>query len=150
MRRFLRNQTASAALEFALSLPILIGLVIGAEEFGSAFWCHHMLVQMTRDATRYLSRVPDPTNGVYQTRATNLALYGNQAGTGTAVMPSTFGSGPVTISYTVANMGGTWTGVAQNVTATAHFTYSSTLIGWFGLEPDLAMAVSHTERVQSD
>lgn len=150
MRRFLHNKTASAALEFALCLPFLIGLVIGAEEFGRAFWCQHMLVQMTHDATRYLSRVSDPTSGTYQARATNLALYGNQAGSGQMVMPSAFGTGPVTLSYSIDTVGGTWVGVAQNVTATARFTFASTLIGWLGLDPNFAMTVAHTERVQSD
>ncbi len=150
MLRALTNKAGSASVEFALCLPLLITLLIGAEEFGRAFWCHHTLVQMTRTATRYLARAPDPTNGTYRTQATNLALYGNASGSGSARIPAGFGTGPVTLTYTVTATGGCWSGLPQYVTGTASFTFASAAIGWLGLDANLPMTVAHTERVQTD
>jgi Flp pilus assembly protein TadG len=149
LRRFLRSSAASASAEFAFCAPFLITLVIGAEELGRAFWCHHMLVQMARDATRYLTRIGSPGSSTYQTNATHLALYGNLAGSGNPLMPASFGTA-VSLSYALTNVGGTWTGVSQYVTTTVSFSFSSTWIGWLGLGVTIPMTVAHSERVQSD
>ncbi len=150
MCQLFTDKAASASLEFALCLPFLLGLVIGAEEFGRAFWSHHTLVQGTRAAARYLARTPDPASALYQVRATNLALYGRFDNAGTPRIPADFGVGPPTLAYTLTDAGGTWSGVPTYVTATATFTFSSTLIGWLGLDANLPMTVAHSERLQTD
>lgn len=47
-----------AAVEFALTVFILLLLGAGLAEFGRAFWHYEALVKGTRDAARHLSTVP--------------------------------------------------------------------------------------------
>jgi Flp pilus assembly protein TadG len=173
MRAFFANKSGAAAVEFAICAPLLISLTLGVTEFGRALWCHHMLVKMGRDATRYLSRVPDPTNATYQNAATNLALSGSLAAATPALMPASYGTAPascanaqssgvVCISFpapvTVAapTIGGvtgwstTQPATAKYVTTNVSFTFTSTLISWLGLGVNIPMNVSHSERLQTD
>jgi len=155
MRNFLTNKTGAAAAEFAISLPLLISLVIGVAEFGRVLWCHQMLVQMARDATRYLTRVPDPTNVNYQTNAKNLALYGSLS-TGTPLMPASYGAvtltfvGPTDIAPTGPVVAWSAGEKTQSIETKATFTFTSTLISWLNLAVTIPMAVTHTERIQTD
>lgn len=159
MRRFFRDIAGAAAVEFAICAPFLITLTIGVSELGRALWCHHTIVAMTRDATRYLSRVPDPTSTTFRQIATNLALHGTPDGTGPLVMPASYGS--VTLSYSVVAVpppsgsgisawSATQPASPQSVTATAQLTFTSSLIAWFASATSLPMSVSHAERVQTD
>ncbi len=156
MSDFLKNKRGSAALEFAICMPFMITLTIGAIEFGRALWCHHTLVEMTRDATRYLSRVPDPTNGTYQTAARNLALTGTFDGSGSPLIPPSFGT--VTISFpaptVVAPPAGGWSitqpATAESITTIASLDFTSSLIAWFGAATTIPIATAHSERLQTD
>jgi Flp pilus assembly protein TadG len=54
----LRNESASAAAEMALVLPILLALMFGAFELGNYFQSEHVLQKAVRDAARYAARLP--------------------------------------------------------------------------------------------
>jgi len=54
----LRDQTATAAAEMALVLPILLTLMFGAFELGNYFQAEHVLQKAVRDAARYAARQP--------------------------------------------------------------------------------------------
>jgi len=48
-----RGQRGAAAAEFALVLPLFLLLVVGAIDFGRAFWAKNTLANVAREATRY-------------------------------------------------------------------------------------------------
>jgi Flp pilus assembly protein TadG len=55
--RFLRDRRGSAAVEFVLSLPMMLALLFGGFEAGHFFWTEHKLVKAVRDGARYASRL---------------------------------------------------------------------------------------------
>ena len=57
IRRFLKDRRASAAAEFALSLPMMLALLFGGMEAGHFFWTEHKLVKSVRDGARFASRI---------------------------------------------------------------------------------------------
>jgi hypothetical protein len=65
MRRFIRDRRASAAAEFALTLPMMLALMFGGLEAGHFLWTEHKLIKGVRDGARYASRlkVSDLCNG---------------------------------------------------------------------------------------
>ena len=48
--RFLRSESGSAGSEFVVSLPLLIGVMVIASEYGSALQVRDVLDAATRDA----------------------------------------------------------------------------------------------------
>jgi Flp pilus assembly protein TadG len=88
MRRF--KQKGSSTVEFAMMLPLLLLLVVVVSEFGTLFYQLNALNKSVQSAARYLSDVSvNKKNTTTQmTNARNLAVYGNSAGTGTAVLPN--------------------------------------------------------------
>ena len=75
-------------LEATIVMPVAISLMAGGIEFGNLLSSYGTAAKSVRNAARYLARVPEGTvctSG--QTVATNLALYGNASGTGTALLP---------------------------------------------------------------
>lgn len=57
IRRFRHNTRASAAAEFALSLPMMLALLFCGFEAGHFFWTEHKLVKSVRDGARFASRI---------------------------------------------------------------------------------------------
>jgi Flp pilus assembly protein TadG len=78
------TQRGTAIVEFALVLPLLLLLSMITTEFGRAIYQYNTIVKSLRDATRYLS-VQTPNTKI--TEAKNLVVFGNIAGTGTALVP---------------------------------------------------------------
>lgn len=58
INRFVGETRASASVEFALLLPMLIVLLFGGAEAGHFVWTQHKLVEAVRDGARYASRLP--------------------------------------------------------------------------------------------
>ena len=50
------NSGGSAAVEMALTLPILLALLCGSVELGNYFMSEHVLVKAVRDGARYAAR----------------------------------------------------------------------------------------------
>ena len=106
------RQKGTAIVEFALVLPLLLLLTMITTEFGRAIYQYNTIVKSVRNATRYLS-LQTPNTKI--TEAKNLVVFGNIAGTGTALVPGltlaqvatptwqTIGSGPLinTVKITV-------------------------------------------------
>ena len=106
------RQKGTAIVEFALILPLLLLLTMITTEFGRAIYQYNTIVKSLRNATRYLS-LQTPNTKI--TEAKNLVVFGNIAGTGTALVPGltlaqvatptwqTIGSGPLinTVKITV-------------------------------------------------
>ncbi|SFB33326.1 TadE-like protein [Collimonas sp. OK607] len=74
------RQKGTAAVEFALVLPLLLFLTFITTEFGRAMYQYNTITKSVRDAVRYLSV---QTPGTHTAEAKNLVVYGNTAGTGT-------------------------------------------------------------------
>jgi Flp pilus assembly protein TadG len=56
--RFARQTKASASVEFALMVPLLVVLLFGGAEAGHFVWTQHKLVEAVRDGARFASRLP--------------------------------------------------------------------------------------------
>lgn len=88
------KQTGVALVEFALVLPLLLILTFIVTEYGRALYQYNTLTKSVRDATRYLSTqqpwtsadAGTTTNIAVKTRARNLVVYGNPAGTGSPLV----------------------------------------------------------------
>ena len=86
-----KRQGGSVLVEFALSFAVLFPLVTGSWDFGYAFLQYNKLCQGLRSGARYASvmpyeaTVPTPTPEYLQA-VRNVVVYGNPAGTGTAVV----------------------------------------------------------------
>ena len=61
LRSFLDNTRATASVEFALLVPMLIILLFGGTEAGHFVWSQHKLAEAVRDGARYAARLPIDT-----------------------------------------------------------------------------------------
>jgi Flp pilus assembly protein TadG len=80
LQQFRRNEKGGVLAELAVTIVpflLMLGLVF---EGGRILWTHQIAAKAARDATRYLSRVPDPNDAASQATAKNLALTGLLAG----------------------------------------------------------------------
>lgn len=91
----IKKQKGAAVLEFVVVLPLLLLLVIGTIELGTAFFRYNTLTKSVRDGARYLAE--KSTLGSTQTvvitdglkaDVKNLVVYGSTGGGGTAVLPN--------------------------------------------------------------
>jgi Flp pilus assembly protein TadG len=144
-RILLADRTGSAAVEMALSLPILLVLAFGALEVGNYFLSEHVVDKAVRDASRYAARLaltnyPNCTS-VASTAAQqirNVARTGDPGGTN----PRLWGwaDGNTTVSVSCDNVssygtGGIYTDFpngAPIVTVTASVPYT-TFFGSMGV-----------------
>ena len=73
---FRRDQRGNAVLEFVITLPLVLAMLVLIAEFGRAIWYHHVVTKGVRDATRYLSRAPEDQFATFAERAGHLAMTG--------------------------------------------------------------------------
>jgi Flp pilus assembly protein TadG len=92
-----------AAVEFVVTAPFILFLLFAGVEFGRAFVHYSTLAHSIRNSARYVSENSiNGTTGVVSlsgtvvTRARNLAVYGNIAGSGSAMLPN-YQIGQVTV-----------------------------------------------------
>src|SRR5512143_2892217 len=95
------RQSGAALVEFALILPLLLLLTMITTEFGRAIYQYNTIVKSLRGAARYLS-VQTPGDANTLTAARNLVVYGNAAGTGTALVPALTTSNVATPTWQTA------------------------------------------------
>ena len=108
LSRFARDERGVQLVELAIVLPIFLMLFGAAAEFGRYFYEYTTLDKATRAASRYLATAT--VNGTEDTRAKNLVVYGNMAGTGTPIV-----SGLTTTNVVITRAGGVPT-LPQTVT----------------------------------
>lgn len=121
------RQKGTAIVEFALILPLLLLLTMITTEFGRAIYQYNTIVKSLRSATRYLSL---QTPNTKTTEASKLVVFGNIAGTGSALVPG----------LTVANVATpTWQPAGSNplmntvtITVTG-YTFHSLVTSAFGV-----------------
>jgi Flp pilus assembly protein TadG len=149
--RLIRCTSGAAALEGALVMPVAISLMAGGVEFGRAYSASSTADKSMRDAARYLARVCDPGStggctgatavcGWGLTKAKNLAVYGNIAGTGT---PLIHGWSTSNVTLQQPSDCSTLPTIIQ-LKATVPFT--SIMLSAVGLSNSITMHVQHEER----
>jgi Flp pilus assembly protein TadG len=147
LHRLISDDRGGAIAEFMLGLvPLVIALAL-IFEFGRAFWSHQAVIKGVRDATRYLTRVEDPSDPVAQAVAQRLLLSGQQA-LGGVERWSSGSAAPMEVSITaVPNAGGTFRGPAtiQIVNVAANVELQLPMSGVFTLFGAAALgAVTYT------
>jgi len=107
-----RSQSGLAMVEFVLSVPVLLLLMFATFEFGHFLIQYSTLNDAVRNASRYVAgKALDGTTGELKTGAkwsslategSNLAIFGNIAGTGATVLPS-LNAADITVTPDAAN-----------------------------------------------
>jgi hypothetical protein len=112
LTRLITNDRGGALAEFMLGLvPLVLALAL-IFEFGRAFWSHQAVIKGVRDATRYLTRVEDPSDPAAQAVAQSLLLT-SQQGPGGVQRWSSGSAAPMEVSIAaIDNTGGTFRGPA--------------------------------------
>jgi Flp pilus assembly protein TadG len=116
-----RGQRGFAMVELTITAPVLLFLMCGTVEFGQYLIQYSTLNDSVRNAARYVAGAAlDSTGALLQqgpemTQGKNLAVYGNIAGSGAALLP-----GLTTAQITV-----TENTAADNITVTAAYPYQS-------------------------
>jgi len=95
LANLIRDRRASAAVEMALVMPLLMVLMFGAVDIGNYFLSEHVVDKSVRDAARYAARLPFadypscalPSGGTAEQQTQRLARFGDPDGTGTARLP---------------------------------------------------------------
>jgi len=118
-----QSQCGLAMVEFALSVPVLLLLMFATFEFGHFLIQYSTLNDAVRNASRYVAgKALEGTTDTLVTGAawsslvtqgTNLAVFGNIAGTGTPVLPS-LGAANITLTPDLVN---------RYITVTAAYPY---------------------------
>ena len=119
------RQRGLALIEFTLAAPPLLLLLFGSVEFGHFLIQYSTLNDGVRNAARFVAgQALSGQSGVllqgsqWSTLATqgrNLAVYGNAAGTGTALLPS-LSPAQITVAQNTAT---------NNISVTAAYPYQS-------------------------
>jgi Flp pilus assembly protein TadG len=105
---FAREERGAQLVELAIVLPVFLILFGAAAEFGRYFYEYTTLDKATRAGSRYLATAA--VNGTEDTRAKNIVVYGNTAGTGAPII-----SGLTTANVVITRTGGVPT-LPQTVT----------------------------------
>lgn len=79
-----QRQRGGAIVEFVLVMPLMLIPIFITTEIGRAYYYYNTLTKNVREAARYLSV---RAKGVDVDSAKNIIVFGNPAGTGTAVIP---------------------------------------------------------------
>ncbi len=84
LRQFIRNERGVQLVELAIVVPIFVLLFAATSEFGRYFYEYTTLAKASRAGARYLAT--SAVNGTEDTKAKNIVVYGNAAGTGSPVL----------------------------------------------------------------
>lgn len=84
LNRFRRDDEGIQLLEVAIVIPILVMLFAATAEFGRYFYEYTTVAKAARLGTRYLTSAA--VKAAEDTKAKNLVVYGNAAGTGSPVL----------------------------------------------------------------
>lgn len=85
LNRFRRDEQGVQLVEVAIVVPILLMLFAATAEFGRYFYEYTTVAKAARIGARYLTTAT--VKASEDTKARNLVVYGNAAGTGSPVLP---------------------------------------------------------------
>lgn len=130
----MRNQKGLAAVEMAITAPLLLFVMFATAELGRVWMQYNTLTKSVRDGVRYVASnaIPDQLGLVNLTPETisdaqNLVVYGNVVGSGSPLLPALD-----TGSVSVAVAGD------DDIVVTASYAYQpmNPIIPGFGVGPD--------------
>lgn len=133
------RQRGVATVEFAITLPLLMLLILATAEVGRALFQYNTLTKALRDSARYVSGARPGTTGVFnltaeiRDAAQKLAVYGNAAGAGATLLP-----GLAPSDVTVVDSGGGY------VTVSAVYDFTPMLgseLETFGIVDPISLAI---------
>jgi Flp pilus assembly protein TadG len=102
LNRLFKDERGVQLVELAIVVPIFVLLLAATAEFGRYFYEYTTLAKATRGAARYL--ITANVNNIEDTKAKNIVVYGNPAGTGSPII-SGLTTGNVTITRQVGATG---------------------------------------------
>jgi Flp pilus assembly protein TadG len=99
LNRFFKDERGIQLVELAIVVPIFVLLLAATAEFGRYFYEYTTLAKASRGAARYL--ITANVNNTEDTKAKNIVVYGNPAGTGSPII-----SGLTTGNVVITRQGG--------------------------------------------
>jgi Flp pilus assembly protein TadG len=148
-----RNRRGTAAAEFAVTLPILLAMGLGAVETGRLLYQYHVLTKAVDDAAHYAARLQDCTwavsDAALNTTTVNLVKSGNPAGTPYLLPQWADIASSVTVTTTTFdNSAGAYRGGPSLpvIVVRAAVPASSAILSALGYGGSLTFRVSHEER----
>jgi TadE-like protein len=84
LNRFRRDERGIQLVELAIAIPVMLLLFGAAAEFGRYFYEYTTLAKAARVGVRYLATAP--VSSFEDTKAKNIVVYGNAAGTGSPIV----------------------------------------------------------------
>ncbi len=143
LHRFNRCTSGTALIEAAVVVPFAIVLMVGVADFGRVYMTKATAQKSMRDAVRYLTLLPADSvcRSWALTNAQNLAVKGNIAGSGAALLDGwVVGDVSLSLPTTCATPPLGVIRVSANVPFTA--------IMWqvLGLPSSMTLSVQHEER----
>jgi Flp pilus assembly protein TadG len=99
LRRTVNDERGVQLVELAIVIPILVMLFATTAEFGRYFYEYTTLAKASRAGARYLATAA--VNSTEDTKAKNLVVFGNAAGTGSPVL-----SGMTVSNVSITRQGG--------------------------------------------
>ncbi|MFO1131700.1 MAG: TadE family protein [Hyphomicrobiales bacterium] len=146
------SDSGAAVLETAVVLPIILILMGGIYDFGRAYATMSAAQKSLRGAVRYLSLQPFGfvCSNTAKGNAKNLALYGNTAGTGNALV-SGWQAADISVSVLDVNDApitdcSSYPTVVKISMSSTKVPYNSLMWGIVGLPNAINMTVAHQER----
>jgi len=142
-RNRIRLQRGIAMIEFAITLPVLLFLLLATAEIARAISQYNTLTKAVRDGARYAASQAAGASGStglilitpqMQTAVANLVATGNSAGSGAALLP-----GLSAANVTVADAGNGY------VSITASYSYRPMIgstLPTFGLGQPISLAMT--------
>lgn len=163
-RKFWRNRQGTAAVEFVLTLPVLLVILVAVVDLARALHDFHTFSRGLRDGTRYLSRVAPANLGIDCSgagvlnqaapevdQAKNLVMtaYANGGANLLSYWDAATNKSDITVSVSCMDKGA-YAGIYEadakipRITMNANVTFS-VLLGQIINLGDIAMQASHTE-----
>lgn len=125
LRKMILGNRGSVAVEFALFMPVLLMLIMGIIELGSAWYSKQMMVSASREGARMAALYSDTTNTQVeqevQTLLTQAGFPGSAtiASTGAGGSPGDLVTVQITTNHPLSVLGGLVPGLPQAITLTA-------------------------------
>lgn len=146
-------------VEFAILLPLMIVLVFGITEMGRAVYQQNTLSKAVASGARYMSRSSQSINADCSqganwaasiANAANLVAFGNQAGSGPALLPDMDASD---VSFTIEQRAVTGGGNACVITSAASVDFNAifgdTIVPFLDLGP-ITLSAAVEERYHGE
>jgi Flp pilus assembly protein TadG len=143
-----RCTSGTALLETIIVLPLLLVVMIGVVDYAWSLSMQATASKSMRGAARYLSLLPGAAacSAWAQTNAQNLAVYGNMAGTGAALVPAWQTNGTDSYATITADPTGCATNCPAYVEAKAQIPLSTIIAALIPIPATLTLSTQHLER----